>query len=237
MLAIVRAIERFHIYLYGLDFIVKTDCNALVHAMNKANINPRIARWTLALQNYKFRVEHRPGKNMAHVDALSRHVIYVDEMPIEKQLEYRQLQDDRLKEIAAELEQDNNDKFKLIDGLVYKKSEEGLRFCIPELMIQQIIRIHHDEMAHCGKEKTIEGIKRIYWFPSMKRKVDQYVDNCITCLMANASVNSREGELQIERYPNLPFEIIHVDHFGPLPETADGYKYILVVIDAFTRYT
>lgn len=24
-----------------------TDCNALVYAVNKANLNPRIARWTL----------------------------------------------------------------------------------------------------------------------------------------------------------------------------------------------
>lgn len=44
MLAIVRTIERFHIYLYGLDFTVVTDCNAVVHSINKACLNPRIAR-------------------------------------------------------------------------------------------------------------------------------------------------------------------------------------------------
>jgi len=30
MLAIVRAVERFHVYLYGINFVVVTDCNALV---------------------------------------------------------------------------------------------------------------------------------------------------------------------------------------------------------------
>lgn len=44
MLAIVRAIKRFHIYLYGLEFTIIMDCNALVHAVNKVNLNPRIAR-------------------------------------------------------------------------------------------------------------------------------------------------------------------------------------------------
>lgn len=63
MLTIVRAVERFHLYLYGLDFTIVTDCNALVYAINKANLNPRIARWTLALQNYHFKVTHRPGKS------------------------------------------------------------------------------------------------------------------------------------------------------------------------------
>lgn len=43
MLAIVRAVERFHLYLYGLKFVIVTDC-ALVYAVNKANLNPKIAR-------------------------------------------------------------------------------------------------------------------------------------------------------------------------------------------------
>jgi len=44
MLAIVRATERFHSYLFGLHFTIVTDYNALVYAVNKANLNPRIAR-------------------------------------------------------------------------------------------------------------------------------------------------------------------------------------------------
>lgn len=111
MLAIVKAIERFHIYLYGLEFTVVTDCNALVYAINKANLNPRIARWTLSLQNYRFKVMHRPAKRMSHVDALSRQVFYVNYLPIERELEFRQLQDPRIKSIAEDLEFNDNDKF------------------------------------------------------------------------------------------------------------------------------
>jgi len=50
MLAIVRAAERFHLYLYVICFTVVTDCNALVYAVTKANLNPRIARWTLVTE-------------------------------------------------------------------------------------------------------------------------------------------------------------------------------------------
>lgn len=45
MLAVVKSIKRFHIYLYGIQFTVITDCHALVYAINKAHLNPRIARW------------------------------------------------------------------------------------------------------------------------------------------------------------------------------------------------
>ncbi|EFN74626.1 hypothetical protein EAG_06729, partial [Camponotus floridanus] len=60
------------IYLYDLDFTIVTNCHTLVHALNKASLNPRIARWTLKLQNYYFSTVHRDGRRMAHVDALSR---------------------------------------------------------------------------------------------------------------------------------------------------------------------
>jgi len=36
------------------------------------SINPLIARWSLELENYNYKIEHRPGESMPHVDALSR---------------------------------------------------------------------------------------------------------------------------------------------------------------------
>jgi len=57
MLGIVKAVEKFHIYLYDLDFSIVIDCNVtLVDAINKASVNPRIARWSLKLQNYRFKL-------------------------------------------------------------------------------------------------------------------------------------------------------------------------------------
>lgn len=117
MLAIIKAIECFHIYLYGLDFTVITDCNALVYALNKANLNPRIARWTLRLQNCRFKVAHRANDRMKH-RALSK-IAYVNCLPLERELEYKQLQDKRIKTIASELEYQDSDKFEFIESLVY----------------------------------------------------------------------------------------------------------------------
>jgi len=121
MLAIVRSIGRFHVYLYGLNFIIITDCHSLVYVLNKVNLNQRIARWTLKLQDYSFKVKHREGRQMAHVDALSRIVAHIEAMPLEKELQFKQLQDPKLKIIVENLLQDEHEKFELFDGLIYGK--------------------------------------------------------------------------------------------------------------------
>jgi len=65
----------------------------MVYAINKANLNPRIAHWTLKLQTYTFKLVHRAGNRMIYVDALSKQVGYTSSLPIECELEFRQLQE------------------------------------------------------------------------------------------------------------------------------------------------
>ena len=75
-LAIVWGCERFHLYLYGSEFIIYTDNQALKFIFNheKAKPPPRIERWQLRLMPYNFSVIHKSGQsNIA--DYLSRHPI------------------------------------------------------------------------------------------------------------------------------------------------------------------
>lgn len=76
-----------------------------------------------------------------------------------------------------------------------------------------------------------------YWFFSLRRKVQVHIDNCLICLLSNSTVNTREGELQMSDNPTHPFQTIHIDHFGPLNQTDNGSKHILLVVDAFSRFT
>ncbi|XP_020296207.1 uncharacterized protein LOC109861101 [Pseudomyrmex gracilis] len=163
---------------------VFTDCNAIVHAVNKANLNPRIARWTLALQNYKFKIKHRIGQKMAHVDALSRQVTYINSLPLERELELKQLLDPRLSKIATNLEFADDDRFELIDGLVYRKTTDGSRFAVPDAMVSNVIRIYHDNMAHCEKTTTDDGYRFVFI------AVDAYTR--FTWLMPTKTTNAKE---------------------------------------------
>ena len=71
-LALVWACERFHVYLYGADFELVTDCKLLEFIFSpRSKPSARIERWVLRQQPYRYRVTHVPGhKNIA--DSLSR---------------------------------------------------------------------------------------------------------------------------------------------------------------------
>lgn len=51
-LAVIKSIRHFDIYLQGIPFKVVTDCNSLTLTLAKKQINCRIARWAMELENY-----------------------------------------------------------------------------------------------------------------------------------------------------------------------------------------
>ena len=71
-LAIVWALQFFYPYLYGQHFVVETDHQPLTWLQRMKNQNPRLARWALTLQPYKFDVRHRAGAQHKNADGLSR---------------------------------------------------------------------------------------------------------------------------------------------------------------------
>ncbi|VDH93329.1 Hypothetical predicted protein [Mytilus galloprovincialis] len=74
----VDAVDKFptprnvRMYLYGHQFTVITDHNPLRWLMTIKNPSGRLARWSLALQEYDLTIEYRAGKLHGNADGLSR---------------------------------------------------------------------------------------------------------------------------------------------------------------------
>ncbi|GFX40459.1 retrovirus-related Pol polyprotein from transposon 17.6 [Trichonephila clavipes] len=75
VLAIIEALKKFRSYLLGTKFKIITDCDAFQKTMHKKDLPAKIARWALMLEEFDYEVCHRPGRQMKHVDALSRYPI------------------------------------------------------------------------------------------------------------------------------------------------------------------
>jgi hypothetical protein len=69
-LGVVKAIERWHPYVYGGDLTVVTDHRPLL-SMAKSN-NARQIRWMLRLAPYSFKIRWKAGKDHGGPDCLSR---------------------------------------------------------------------------------------------------------------------------------------------------------------------
>jgi len=72
VLAIIGALVKWRKYVLGIKFTIVTDCNAFKMTMNKKEVPLRVARWTLYVQDFNYKIEHRSGTQMKHGDALSR---------------------------------------------------------------------------------------------------------------------------------------------------------------------
>lgn len=103
-------------------------------------------------------------------------------------------------------------------------------------MENNVIRLIHEKLGHLGVDKCYDQIRVHYWFPSMHRKIESFIKNCIRCIMHTAP--TRQNERQLHSIPKepVPFDTLHVDYFGPLPNIQNKNKHILVVIDAFTKF-
>lgn len=237
MMAIVYALERFRVYLQGMSFTIVTDCNAIKMALSKKDINPRISRWVLLLQNYDYKVEHRPGERMQHVDALSRNMLVIEPLSFDQILVYKQLQDSVIRSLRHNLESSENKNFELRNGVVYRKHRNIVLFYVPELMVRNVIQTFHDDVGHVGLEKTMDLLTKVYWFPRMRAIVKNHISNCIKCITYSVPSGKSESRLHLYEKGTKPFYTLHADHFGPLEKAPHGFKHILLIIDAFTKFT
>lgn len=184
-------------YLHGIPFKIVTDCNSLTLAMKKKEINPRIERWVMELQNFDYVTEHRAGTRMTHVDGLSRcnWVGVISDNPFETNLMCAQNKDERIIEIRKRLEKNEDKLYESRNGVIYRKSENGdtFLFYVPSIMEKNVIFKYHDDLGHQGIAKVYDTMHRSYWFPEMRKKIAKHVKNCCKCIAFSPMSGKVEG--------------------------------------------
>jgi hypothetical protein len=72
LLSVVSFTCMYRHYLQGRRFIVRTDHHSLIWLLNFKSPRDQLARWLEELSQYNMEIQHRPGRNHANADALSR---------------------------------------------------------------------------------------------------------------------------------------------------------------------
>lgn len=156
-----------------------------------------------------------------------------------------QMQDEKIRKIKSILEKGEKDvdmkqyfiDYEIKKGMVYRKVEDGQRaWVVPKMARMQICHLCHDEAGHLGIEKTLERMKRNYWFPSMRRFVTKYVKACLNCAYYKNTAHIKLGRLHPIEKKDIPFDTIHIDHVGPFETSKRKKKFLFVVVDGFTKF-
>lgn len=79
--------DKFRGYLLGSKFTVLTDNNPLCH-LGTARLGALEQRWMAQLAVFDFEVQYRPGRSNKAADALSRHPLAGEHVPVTDDVEY-----------------------------------------------------------------------------------------------------------------------------------------------------
>lgn len=236
VLAIVEAVKKFRSYLLGLQFKIVTDCAAFTKTLEKRELATRVARWALLLSEFNYTIEHRAGSNMAHVDALSRYPICMTiNSEFIAQLQKAQQNDIEVKTLTSEARMNGCGSYIVENDLLYETRDDRKLLVIPKGMQKELIRNAHN-VGHFGVKKVVELLDREYSISNVREKVERFIQNCVPCILINRKQGKQEGFLNTIDKGDLPLHTWHIDFLGPLTNTPRGYKHILAIIDAFTKF-
>jgi hypothetical protein len=239
LLAVIFGTKQYRCYLYGRKFTLVTDHRALCWLLKLEDPSAKLTRWALRLSEFEYTVVHRPGKQHRVPDALSRYIATVaSNGPVERaEVKLGQDSDQFCAKIKANL-QAYPDYCLDADGVLYRKETNGKpRLVIPEELVRRIIGDHHNPRyaAHPGVLRTQQWMRRLYYWPSVHREIEDYILSCDAC----ARVKS--GRTQVAPMGSLPEanepgEIASIDITGPYAMTPRGNKYLLTYVDHFTKW-
>lgn len=135
----------------------------------------------------------------------------------------------------------DNDTFRMVQRVysIYFAGSGSYRLVRCTLMVgditdnddqDEIIRKYHIDNNHRGIDETYLHLKRKHFFPHMKNKICQIINNCDICQTQKYDRQPQKLIFQIPETPTKPLDIVHIDIYHV------NRQQILTVIDKFSKF-
>ncbi|KAD2805340.1 hypothetical protein E3N88_38717 [Mikania micrantha] len=245
LLALVLAVQKWHHYLMGRHFFIKTDHYTLKFLLEQRVTTVEQQRLLLKLMPYDFSILHKSGKENRGADALSRRpsTAHLCTLVLPNSVLFDDviagLQEDAYtRTILQKLSHDPSSvpNFSLVNSLLLYKG----RVVIPDVpaIRQSILHEGHNSpiAGHGGFLKTYRRISLQFFWPFLKQDVRSHVQQCLTCQQQKYETLSPAGLLQPLPIPQRIWEDISLDFIVGLP-ISNRFDTILVVVDRLSKYS
>lgn len=99
-----------------------------------------------------------------------------------------------------------------------------------------LAHFHDDPLAgHPGIAETLRVISQNYYWPTRRGDTEDYVRQCTVCQLFKHGPRLPKAPLH-HRVPTTAFEVISIDLMGPYPRSKNGNRYVITVMDLFTKW-
>ena len=126
--------------------------------------------------------------------------------------------------------------FRWLDGqLQCKMADRSWKTVPPPQQRVALVEEAHRRTGHFGQKRTLHILAHSFWWFGMGVMVKQVVRDCEVCGKIRATFGSSPAELQ-----PLPIEGLlyrwSVDLLGPLPTSKSGNRYVMVMVEGFSKH-
>ncbi|GBG85477.1 hypothetical protein CBR_g40118 [Chara braunii] len=247
--AVYKALTHWRHNLLGRFFILRTDHQTLRWMRTQSVLSDALKCWIEVIEQNDFDPQYLKGEYNKVADALSRRPDFSGALITEFDLTnhvtqslveaYRE--DQFMSEIIRRLQakdKKTSAEFELVNGLLFLEKAGNKRLCVPnsESLRSLFLGEWHDATGHFGYKKTAANLLQRFWWPTMMRDAQLYVETCQVCQRDKPRTQAPLGLLKPLPILERPGWSLSMDFMDTLITTKSGMCHIFVIVDRFSKY-
>ena len=184
--------------MLGREFIIRSDKKSLKDLLQQVIQTPDQHLYIRTLMGFKFRIEYKTGTSNRVADALSRRDPYADQaatllsaisQPLPDLLAALRLETGRSDTLSAI-------RLSYCDGFIYFKRRI---YVDPHSPSRATLLFEHHTTSAAGHpvvDRTFRRLASGFYWPNMRKEVQQFVASCVYCQTTKYSTQKPAGLLQ-----------------------------------------
>ena len=241
LIGLVKAVRHWRPYIWGRQFLVRTDHYSLKYLLDQRLTTIPQHTWVSKLFGYDFMVEYKPGKLNGAADALSRraesgmalNTISTPSFELFDSLRAEAATDPQIQDVRQQLAAGTvSPGWTELDGLLLFKG----KVYVPDAStLWPILLSSAHDTGHEGIQKTIHRFRSSFYNPHALQRVKEFIKGCSVCQRNKTEHLHPGGLLQPLSVPSEVWSDISMDFIEGFPKVGDK-SVILTVIDRFSKF-
>ena len=103
---------------------------------------------------------------------------------------------------------------------------------------RSVLKWAHGQVHHGGAKVLLRFTQQArYWWIGLRKDIQSHLETCDGCqrLQKGRNYAANSGHIKTSS-KTTPFELVSIDGCGPLPQTSNDNRYIVSLMDKFSRF-